>query len=152
MEPAASTELIPATETDSGSTPSGRSRTSPVPSRTIPAAAAAGPAFNGGAIRPEVHSQVSNSLNAPYQDMLSQFQQEDPTIARARHSMSIRNQNQPVQKPYPKAGKPQEPTAPAVEPPVPASRLSRRCLVPKDTRVPDLCLSNVIMRFYVMRF
>lgn len=81
--------------------------------------------------------------NAPYQEMLQSFGKEDPTIARARSQMASLKHSKQMDRPYPEAGLPQEPTSQAKEPSIPPSRLGRRILANKPKREPNFVIPKL---------
>lgn len=81
--------------------------------------------------------------NAPYQDMLSHYGKEDPSVERARILMASHQGNQQAGRPTVKAGVPQEPNIEVIEPNMPSSRLGRRCLTHRPKRQPDLVRGKV---------
>jgi predicted RNA-binding Zn-ribbon protein involved in translation (DUF1610 family) len=98
--------------------------------------------------RPTLLNEASDDTNflpdAPYRAMLSQYGTEDPTVERARSIMASHQGQRQAGRPSAKAGVPQESTAQAVEPAVPASRLGRRCLTHRPKRQPDLVRGKVL--------
>jgi predicted RNA-binding Zn-ribbon protein involved in translation (DUF1610 family) len=92
-------------------------------------------------------SDESNYLpSAPYQEMLQHSGKDDPTVELARTQMASHQYRTQAERlyPNPKAGLPQEPTAQAIEPTIPASRLGRRCLTHKPKRTPDLVQGKMV--------
>jgi predicted RNA-binding Zn-ribbon protein involved in translation (DUF1610 family) len=85
-----------------------------------------------------------NFLSAPYQTMMQQEQDEDPTVARARSLMLAHRDNRPCKLPEPTPGIPMEPTDIAIEPTKPETRIGRRYIVKKPQRAPDLIIGTEI--------
>jgi predicted RNA-binding Zn-ribbon protein involved in translation (DUF1610 family) len=85
-----------------------------------------------------------NFLSAPYQTMMQQEQDEDPTVARARSLMLAHRDNRPSKLPEPTPGIPMEPTQSAIEPTKPETRIGRRYILKKPQRAPDLIKATLI--------
>jgi ribosomal protein S27E len=103
-------------------------------------------------VKPMIQAEISEisdgsayGISAPYQGMmLGSDGREDPAVERARTSMILHKDKAHARMPFPKAGVPQEPTAQAMEPTVPASRLGRRCLTERHKREPDVVKGRVV--------
>jgi LSD1 subclass zinc finger protein len=79
---------------------------------------------------------------------LQQHRMYAPTSPLVSDTTAPRRLPQPAitdARPYPRPGPPREPTTPAAEPPIPRTKLGRRCLAQKWKRTPDKVMAELVV-------